>query len=118
MQQGDLRDGQSELSLAAGFYLETEIWAEEKLVDGLLCYAPYTDGVKAVGQLQEKVNIPTYLWREFTGYKGKVQERPLEAFKAEAQALRDGDIDGYCLLIMQITDNPLFQPDWTAVLSK
>ena len=118
MQQADLRDGKSDLPLAAGFYLETEKWAEEKLVDGLLCYAPYTDGVKAVRQLQDKVKVPTYLWRKFTGWEGKVSGRSLEAYQAEAQAVRDGVIDGYCLLIMQITDHPSFQPDWTVVLAR
>ena len=115
MPPGDLRGGQSELPLAAGFYLEHEQWVAEKLVDGLLCYAPYSEGVKAVRQLGDKVKVPAYLWRKFTGWEGKVSGRSLEAFRAEVQAVRDGAISGYCMLIMQITDNPSFQPDWVEV---
>ena len=59
-----------------------------------------------------------YLWRKFTGWEGKVSGRPLGAFQGEEQAVHDGAIDGYCLLIMQITDHPSFQPDWTAVFEQ
>ena len=115
MQHADLRDGKSDLALAAGFYLETERWAEENLVDGLICHAPSADGIQAVRDLQNRVNLPCYLWRKFTGWEGTVGDRPLDAFQEEARAVRDEAIDGYCLLIMQITDHPLFQPDWTSV---
>ena len=118
MGPGDRRDGSSKLPLAAGFYLETQKWAEEGLVDGLLCHAPSANGIAAVQQLRAKVNLPTYLWRKFTGWEGKVSGGSLEDFQAEAQAIGAGDLDGYCMLIMQITDHPSFAPDWTAVLGR
>ena len=31
---------------------------------------------------------------------------------------RAGEIDGYCMLIMQITDHPWFKPDWRDLYSK
>ncbi len=118
MQPGDRRDAGSELPLAAGFYLETEKWAEEGLVDGLLCHAPSTDGIAAVQQLREKVHLPAYLWRKFTGWEGTVSGGTLGDFQAEAQAIGAGALDGYCMLIMQIIDHPSFTPDWTAVLGR
>ena len=118
MSPGDLRDGKTDLPLAGGFYLEHERWAAEQLVDGLLCYAPDTDGVKAARQVGDEVKLPAYLWRKFTGWEGKVSGRSLEAYQQELKAVRGGAIDGYCMLIMQITDHPSFQPDWTAVLER
>jgi len=114
----DLRDGKSELPLAAGFYLETEKWAQERLVDGLLCNAPYTDGVQVVRKLRDRVELPVYLWRDYTGYQGKVLERPLESFLTEVQEVRNGVMDGYCILVMQIIDHPNLRPDWTVVYAK
>jgi len=118
MRRVDLRDGKSDVPLAAGFYLETEKWVAEELVDGLLCHAPFANGVEEVRQLRDRVDVPCYLWRKFTGWEGNVADRPLEDFQDEAQAARDGEIDGYCLLIMQIVDHPSFQPDWTAIFEK
>ncbi len=108
IQPGDLRDGQTDLPLTAGFDLETEKWGEEKLVGGLLCYASYDGGVEAVGRLREEFGVPCYLWRKFTGWQGKVSGRSMKAYQAELQAMIDGAFDVYCLLIMQITDHPNF----------
>ena len=37
MTQRNMRDDESPLPLTMGFYLETEKWAEEKLIDSLMC---------------------------------------------------------------------------------
>lgn len=118
MQSIDLRDGQSELPLTAGFYLETEKWVAEQLVDGLLCSVPFADGVEAAKQMRDKVNAPVYLWRKYTGYKGKASAPGLEVYRSEIAAARAGEIDGYCMLIMQITDHPWFKPDWRDLYNK
>ena len=112
MQPTDLRDGKSDLPLAAGFYLETEKWADQKLIDGLLCSTPFVDGVKAASQLRDKVNVPVYLWRKYTGFKGNASAPGLDVYRGEIDAVCAGEIDGYCMLIMQITDHPWFKPDW------
>ena len=118
MQPADLRDGHSELPLTAGFYLETEQWAAEKLVDGLLCSVPFADGVKAAKQLRDKVNAPVYVWRKYTGFKGNASAPGLDVYRSEIAAARAAEIDGYCMLIMQITDHPWFKPDWRDLYSK
>ena len=118
MPQRDMRDGSSPLPIAAGLYLETEKWAAEKLVDGLVCAAPFEDGVKAVRQLRDKVRLPVYMWRKYTGHNGSVSAPGLDVYRSEVNAARAGEIDGYAMYIMQITDHPLFKPDWTVVYAQ
>ena len=115
MPQGDMRDGKSPLPIAAGFYLETEKWADEKLVDGLMCAVPFEGGVKAAQQLRDKVGLPVYVWRKYTGHTGSVSAPGMDVYRNEVAAVRAGQIDGYAMFIMQITDHPLFKPDWRDV---
>jgi len=117
MEPRDLRDGKSKLPLAGGFYLESEKWAREGLLDGLLCSAPLQDGIQAIRQLKHETTVPVYLWRKYTGFKGRVTPMGLDGFRKEVLATRRGEIDGYCLLIMQITQHPWFKPDWRDVLA-
>jgi len=112
MEPRDLRDGKTDLPLTAGFYLEAETWAREKLVDGLLWSAPLQGGVPAIQKRKREAAVPAYLWRKYTGFKGKVSPMGLDAYRREVRAAQRGDIDGYCLLIMQITRHPWFKPDW------
>jgi hypothetical protein len=118
MPPDDTRDGKSALPIAAGFYLETENWAAEKLIDGLLCAAPYEEGIQKVQELRDRVGVPTYLWRKYTSWEGKVTGRTLEEFQAEARAVRNGALDGYCIFIMQISKHPLAQPYWGLVFKR
>jgi len=115
MPQCDMRDGKNPLPIAAGFYLETEKWADEKLVDGLMCAARFEDGVKAVRQLRDKVNLPVYMWRKYTGHSGNVSAPGMDVYRSEVAAVRTGEIDGYAMFIMQISDHPWFKPDWRDV---
>jgi uncharacterized lipoprotein YddW (UPF0748 family) len=112
MPRRDVRDGQSPLPIAAGFYLETEQWAAEKLVDGLMVAVPFDDGVGAAQQLRERVALPVYLWRKYTGHEGTVSAPGLAVYHDEIKAVCAGHLDGYALYIMQITDHPRFKPDW------
>lgn len=113
----DLRDGKSDLPLAAGIYLETEAWAREGLVDALMCCAPFADaGLPAVTRLKSDIDVPVYLWRKYTGWKGNVSgPMSMGQYRDEARAARRGDIDGYCLHAMQIVRHPWFDPDWSEV---
>ncbi len=113
----DLRDGKSEIPLAAAFYLEWEKWSEQKLVDGLLCAAPHKTGVEKAQQVKRASGLPVHLWRKYTGYKGRVN-RPFtfDDFRQEVQSVRQGALDGYCMLVMQIVPHALNRPDWRDLL--
>ena len=117
MHDYDMRDGKSKLPLAAGFYLEPENWSSEGLVDALMCCAPYADaGLPAIAKLKSNVNTPVHLWRKYTGWKGVISgPMTMQQYRREAQAAQRGDIDGYCLLAMQISHHRCFSPDWAAV---
>ena len=117
MQPRDLRGSDTELPLAAGFYLEWETWTREKLVDGLICSAPYQDGVQHALDMQTAAQVPVYLYRKYTGFKGNVSP-PLsfDDYRGELQAVRETALGGYCLLLMQINQHEWFQPDWRGLV--
>ncbi len=116
MPQRDMRDGQSPLPLAAGFYLETEKWVEQKLVDALMCAAPYNDGVNAAKQLRDRLAIPVYLWRKYTAVEGEVYVGAgFDDFRSEVETVRNGQLDGYAMFLPQITEHPMYTPDWREI---
>ena len=112
MPDRDMRDGSSPLPIAAGFYLQTEKWAEEQLVDGLMCGVPVKDGVKAAQQLRDKVGLPVYIWRKHWALKDRVGPFDLDVYQSETKAVRAGAIDGYAMFNIDVTDYPLSTPDW------
>ncbi len=113
----DLRDGHSALPLAAAFYLEWEKWIQEDLVDVLLVAAPARGGIDGL-QKMKQYRIPIYLSRKYTAVQGKIiGPLSLDDFRDEIRAAQEGLIDGFSLLVMQITRNPQFVPDWRDLLS-
>ena len=114
----DMRDGKSPLPIAAGFYLQSEKWAEERLVDGLMCAVPSTDGVKAAQRLRDKIGLPVYIWRKYNAHQGSVFPLELDVYQSETEAVRAGEIDGYAMFNTDVTDHPLSKPDWRDLYRK
>jgi len=114
----DLRDGHSALPFAAGFYLEWERWSDEDLVDGLIAYAPFPDGMALVRQMKRRAGKPVYLMRKYSGWQGKfAPPQTLEGYQRELEAVRRGEIDGYALHLMFIVQHEAMKPDWRGLLA-
>jgi hypothetical protein len=117
MPRGDRRDGRSHLPFAAGFYVEWEKWCDEGLVDGLVTYAPYPDGVEEARGMQARSGKPVYLMRKFTGYEGRVSPpQTWEGMRAEAERIAAGDLGGWALHLMFLPPHRVAQPDWRELL--
>ena len=58
--------------------------------------------------LTYRVGLPVYMWRKHTGHEGSVSATGLGVYCTEINAARAGEIDGYAMFIMQITDHPVF----------
>lgn len=115
----DLRDGQSPLPFVAGFYLEWEKWADEDLVDGLVVYAPFPDGVGLAQKMRQRARKPVYLMRKYSGWEGKLAPpQTLQGYQQEIEAVRRGEIDGYALHLMCIVQHEAMKPDWRELLAQ
>ena len=114
----DLRDGSSDLPLAAGFYLEWEKWARDGLADGLLFWAPFEGGLETVRKLKSKVDVPVYIWRKYGAWRGNFSPpQSLERYVSEIGAVRRGALDGYCLHLLFLSRHGFIDPDWRGLLS-
>ena len=114
----DLRDGESNLPFTAGFYLEWEKWAAEDLVDGLVTYALFPDGLHLAQKMREVAQKPECLMRKYSVWQGKFAEpQSLEGYQREIEAIRNGALDGYALHLMFVAKHEFAQPDWRDLLA-
>jgi len=117
LQAGDLRDGQRELGYAGGLYVDWETWADEGLVDGLVVYAPFPDGIAPAQAMRQRARKPVYLMRKYDAWEGQLgAAHTLDGYTREIAAVRQGALDGYAFHLMLIARHPALQPDWRALL--
>jgi len=114
----DLRDGQSDIGYAGGLYLDWETWTDKGLVDGLVVYAPFPDGITPALAMRQRAKKPVYLMRKYSAWEGRLGgSQTLDGYRREIAAVQQGAIDGYAFHPMVIVRHEKMQPDWRDLLT-